>query len=170
MGGDDTCPPHAVRSGARNQQAEEPTDVQPERRVPGNGDLQHDLRIVLAEVRALNASMDRIKYAMHVAFGLNVDDPNSVSKVHALQSAQELTAAWRAEISRWAVRAIAAAVLVALSNLFAPTLREVLVRPKDVLSSPVMGGVIPDAAAANPHLDGLPVREAITSEVTDEID
>lgn len=140
MDRDDTCPLHAAKPGVHNQQAEETTDVLQERRVPGNGDLQHDLRIVLAEMRALNMSMDRIKYAMHVAFGLNVDDPTSVSKVHALQSAQELTAAWRAEISRWAVRVIAAAVLVAISNLFAPTLHDVLARPKDVLSSPVIGG------------------------------
>lgn len=129
------------------------TDVQVERRVPGNGDLQHDVRTVLAEIRALNASMERIKYAMHVAFGLNVDDPSSVSKVHALQSAQELTAAWRAEISRWAVRVIAAAVLVAVSNLFAPAVRDVLVRPKDALSSPVIGRLVP-GASADPLLDG----------------
>lgn len=146
---DDRFPPTA----GRNQHDMDGSDAQVERRVPGNDALQHDLRAVLAEVRALNASMERIKYAMHVAFGLNVDDPSSVSKVHALQSAQELTAAWRAEISRWAVRVIAAAVLVAVSNLFAPALRDVLVRPKDALSSPVIGRLIP-GASADPLLDG----------------
>jgi len=144
----DRVPPTA----GRNQHDMEGSDAQVERRV-GNDALQHDVRIVLAEIRALNASMERIKYAMHVAFGLNVDDPSSVSKVHALQSAQELTAAWRAEISRWAVRVIAAAVLVAVSNLFAPAVRDVLVRPKDALA-PVIGRLIPDASADPLLLDG----------------